>query len=104
VILYSACSFDHCGNGEQKWAAPGWSNSERGLLFSAARHGCPNARTIVFRPKRYVGSGRGRTRVPYYCVLLPVALIGIGLVATAFWVGALTVAVFGGAWSILLSI
>jgi len=34
----------------------------------------------------------------------PVALIGIGLVATAFWVGALTFAVFGGAWSILLSI
>ena len=35
---------------------------------------------------------------------LPVALIGIGLVATAFWVGVLTLAVFGGVWSILLSI
>ncbi len=35
---------------------------------------------------------------------LPVALIGIGLVATAFWVGVLTLVVFGGGWSILLSI
>jgi uncharacterized protein (DUF697 family) len=34
----------------------------------------------------------------------PLALIGIGLVATASWVGAFTFAVFGGAWSILLSI
>jgi hypothetical protein len=33
-----------------------------------------------------------------------VALIGIGLVATAVWVGVLTFVVFGGAWSILLSI
>jgi hypothetical protein len=35
---------------------------------------------------------------------LPVALIGIGLVATAFWVGAFALVVFDGAWSILLSI
>ena len=35
---------------------------------------------------------------------LPVALVGIGLVATAFWVGVLTLVVFGGGWSILLSI
>ena len=35
---------------------------------------------------------------------LSVALIGIGLVATAFWVGVLTLVVFGGGWSILLSI
>ena len=35
---------------------------------------------------------------------LPVALIGIGLVATAFWVDVLTLVVFGGGWSILLSI
>jgi len=35
---------------------------------------------------------------------LPVALIGIGLVATAFWVSVLTLVVFGGAWSILLSL
>ena len=35
---------------------------------------------------------------------LPVALIGIGLVATAFWVGFLALVVFGGGWSILLSI
>ena len=33
-----------------------------------------------------------------------VALIGIGLVATAFWVGVLTLVVFGVGWSILLSI
>ena len=35
---------------------------------------------------------------------LPVALIGIGLVATAFWVGVLTLVVFGGGWSVLVSI
>ena len=35
---------------------------------------------------------------------LPLALIGIGLVATTFWVGVLTLVVFGGGWSVLMSI
>jgi hypothetical protein len=45
-------SFDHSGNGEQKWAAPG-PGARSAALFSIERHCCPNARTIV--------SARGNT-------------------------------------------
>jgi hypothetical protein len=45
VIPYSPGSFDHRGNGEQKWAAPGPGARSAAFFFSVERCGFPNVLT-----------------------------------------------------------
>jgi len=48
VIPYSTCSFDHRGNGEQKWAAPGPGARSAAFFFLLS-----GAVALTFRRPRY---------------------------------------------------